>query len=471
MFKIQRRGAARLAAAGLVTGLLAAGAISGAGTASADGVTPAASGATAVLEGLQADKSDAAVISDGAAKRHVSAGLFSMAVDGGGSIQTYCIDIGNHTRPEAKYREAGWSETSLQKNPQASKINWILQHSYPQVTDLAALATASGSGPLTAKTASAGTQVAIWRLSDGAKAEAVDKSAEQLADYLAGPANTGVQEPKASLTLSPSAVSGKSGGKIGPVTVHTSADSANVSLASDAPAGVSVVDAKGQKVTKPVKNGDQLFFNVPAGSADGNTALTVAAVTQVPVGRAFVDINGTDTSHSQTQILAGSSATTVSATATANWAKKGPIPALSAKVDCAKNGVDVTASNKGDEAFTFELAGKKYTIEAGKSQTVTVPVKEDQRYEITITGPKGFSKTFKGVLDCKTAGTPTPSPTPTNQPSPASAGTTTGSTGGDLAQTGSSNATPMIAGIAVALVAVGGGAVFFLRRKKSAAGQ
>ncbi|MFI9104363.1 LAETG motif-containing sortase-dependent surface protein [Streptomyces fildesensis] len=457
MFKIQRRSAARLAAAGLATGLLAAGAISGAGAAFADG------GATAVLGGLQADKSDGVVIHEGGKDKAVNAGLFTMDV-GGGTIQTYCIDIHNPTQKHAKYQEVPWDSSSLHNNPDAGKINWILQHSYPQVADLAALAKASGSGPLTEKTAAAGTQVAIWRFSDKASVDANDPAAEKLAEYL-GKTATDTPEPKATLTLDPPAVSGKSGDKLGPVTVHTtSATPVQIQPALDVPAGVKIVNKSGKAVTT-ASNGDQLFFSIPAGAADGTTSVTATAVTQVPVGRAFTGVD----SKSQVQILAGSSATTATATATGTWAKKGPIPAVSATVDCAKNGVDVTASNKGDEAFTFELAGKKFSIEAGKSKTITVPVKEDQKYEITISGPNGFTKTFKGVLDCKTTGTPTPAPsTSTTQPSPASAGSTTGTTGGDLAQTGGSSATPMIAGIAVALVAVGGGAVFFLRRKKSA---
>jgi LPXTG-motif cell wall-anchored protein len=43
----------------------------------------------------------------------------------------------------------------------------------------------------------------------------------------------------------------------------------------------------------------------------------------------------------------------------------------------------------------------------------------------------------------------------------------TGTQAGDLAETGSSNATPMIAGIAIALVVIGGGAVFLVRKKKA----
>lgn len=457
MFKIQRRGAARLAAAGLATGLLAAGAISGAGAAFADG------GATAVLGGLQANRSDGVVIHEGGKDKSLNAGLFTMDV-GGGTIQTYCIDIHNPTQKHATYQEVPWDSSSLHNNPDAGKINWILQHSYPQVADLAVLAKAANSGPLTEKTAAAGTQVAIWRFSDKASVDANDPAAEKLAAYL-GATATDTPEPKASLTLDPPAVSGKSGDKLGPVTVHTTAATpVQIQPALDIPAGVKIVNKAGKAVTT-ASNGDQLFFSIPAGAADGTTSVTATVATPVQVGRAFTGVD----SKSQVQILAGSSLTTATATATGTWAKKGPIPAVSAVVDCAKNGVDVTATNKGDEAFTFELAGKKFSIEAGKSKTITVPVKEDQKYEITISGPNGFTKTFKGVLDCKTSGVPTPAP---STPSPATAGSTTGTTGttgGDLAQTGSSNATPMIAGIAVALVAAGGGAVFFLRRKKSSA--
>jgi LPXTG-motif cell wall-anchored protein len=141
-------------------------------------------------------------------------------------------------------------------------------------------------------------------------------------------------------------------------------------------------------------------------------------------------------------------------------------------VNCAKGGVDVTAANQGDADFAFQLAGKKYTVAPGGSRTVTVPVDEDQAYSITITGPEDFTKTFEGVLDCETAVTvtSTSSASPSSSPSTASVGgtslATTGNVSGDLAETGTSSATPVIAGIAIALVVVGGGAVFLLRKKK-----
>lgn len=110
-----------------------------------------------------------------------------------------------------------------------------------------------------------------------------------------------------------------------------------------------------------------------------------------------------------------------------------------------------------------------------------MPVGEDEAYDFTVTGPNGFSERFQGVLDCETQGTPAPGTsgggeTPSSSPSPSPSGDTTGGTeggttgggGGDLAETGSSSSTPLIAGIAVAFVAAGGAAVFFLRRKKTA---
>ncbi|WP_275558377.1 Cys-Gln thioester bond-forming surface protein [Streptomyces sp. 5-6(2022)] len=465
MISVRRRGAARLAAAVLASGLVAAGAIVTAGTAAADDAPPSQGGATATLGGLKTF--DKAIIHDNGKDQQVGAGLFEMSVDNGGSIQTYCIDLHNPTQSKAKYEEKSWSETSLANNPNAGKINWVLQNSYPQVNDLGALAKTAGTGPLTEKTAAAGTQVAIWRFSDNAKVDAADPEAEKLADYLEKNAQN-LQEPKASLSLDPPAVSGKAGERLGPVKVHTNADSVTLTPGTEsAGSGVKLVDKSGKTLTS-ASDGGEVYFDVPEGASDGSATLTAQAATKVPVGRAFASAT-----KSQTQILAGSSESTVSATATANWAKKGAVPAVSAEKDCAKGGVDITATNKGDEAFTFELLGQKYTVEAGQSKTVTAPVKEDQSYKFTIAGPNGFEKTFSGVLDCKTSSSGGSSDTPSSQPSPASAGGSAGgdTSGGDLAETGSSSNTPMIAGIAVALVVVGGGAIFFVRKKKAPAGE
>ncbi|MFF4966281.1 Cys-Gln thioester bond-forming surface protein [Streptomyces sp. NPDC001037] len=455
---------ARVAAVTLASAVAATTVLLGAGTAAADETPQTQGGATATIGGLKTYGQ--AVIHEDGGDQQVSAGLFEMSVDGGGTLQTYCVDIHNPTQRDARYQETPWSGTSLGVNKDAGRIRWILQNSYPQVNDLATLAQRAGVRGLSEQDAAAGTQVAIWRYSDGAKVDAVDPQAEKLADYLEKSARDSA-EPQASLTLDPPAVSGRPGDLLGPVIVHTNARGVTVSPSAGAGAGgVRIIDRTGKVITS-AKDGSQLFFDVPEGAADGSAQLTVQASTTVPVGRAFAS-----ESRSQTQILAGSSESTVSATAGATWAGKGAL-AVSARKNCAKSGVDITAANKGDQPFTFELMGAEHTIPAGTSRTVTVPLQEDQPYDFTITGPNGFSHRFTGVLDCKTQGTVTTESTQTlSEPSPATIGGGSSiSSGTDLAATGSSAITPMIAGVAIGLVVIGGAVLVVLRRKEAQAGE
>ncbi|MGX1882584.1 Cys-Gln thioester bond-forming surface protein [Streptomyces sp. NPDC055287] len=462
---VRGRGSARLAAAAVASGLLATGALAAAGPAAAEEAPQHQGGAAATLDGLKTY--DKAVLHADGGDQQIPAGLFQMTVDGGGTLKTYCVDVHRPTQEQAKYLETSWDQTSLGSNRDAGKIRWILEHSYPQVDDLSALAKQAGVDSLTEQTAAAGTQVAIWRYSDHVKVDALDPKAEKLADFLEKNAR-GAAEPSASLTLEPNAVSGKAGEKVGPVTVRTNAGRVTVVPHADAAAsGVKIVGKDGKPVTEAA-NGSRLYFDVPTDATDGTSSLTVQATTSVPVGRAFAGVT-----QSQTQILAGSSESTVSAGATATWAKKGAIPALSARKNCAKGGVDITATNKGDEPFSFELMDLKHTVAAGQSRTVSVPVQEDQAYDFTIEGPGGLKKNFKGILDCKTSGAVGAGPgtgtmdQPRNQPSPATAGNApTAEDGLDLAETGSSDATPMILGVAVAFVVLGVAAVLFVRLKK-----
>jgi hypothetical protein len=244
------------------------------------------------------------------------------------------------------------------------------------------------------------------------------------------------------------------------VTVHTNASGVTVTPPADATAnGVRIVGKDGKAITSAT-DGSQLFFDVPENAAAGTAELTVQASTTVPVGRAFAS-----ESRSQTQILAGSSESTVSATASAAWAARGAIPALSAVENCAKGGVDITAANVGDAAFTFELMGIEHSIPAGESRTVTIPLQEDQAYDFTITGPSGFEKRFTGVLDCKTQSSESGDATQTlSEPSPATVGGTTTDT--NLAETGGTSMTPLIAGTAIGLVVIGGAALLLTARKQ-----
>ncbi|MGQ4514005.1 Cys-Gln thioester bond-forming surface protein [Streptomyces sp. DW26H14] len=476
--RLAGRGTVRLASAAVVSGLLALGVVSGAGVAAADDSSPQhPGGATATLDGLDVHGGAVLHTKDAGGRstdEQLDAGLFEMNVDGGGKLKTYCVDIDNPVQDEAKYVETPWAQTSLGANRDAGKILWILRHSYPQVDDLSALARSAHTGALTAQSAAAGTQVAIWRFSDGADVDATDPQAERLADWLTRHAGT-VAEPRASLSLTPSAVSGQAGQPIGPVTVSTDADSVTVVPPADAAeSGVRITDADGKPVTT-ARNGSKLYFEAPEstrpGAPDAGTAqMTVQATASVPVGRAFAGVN-----KSQTQILAGSSDSTVSATATGGWAPGGSAATLTAQKDCGKGGVDVTAANRGEGVFRFELGDEAETVAAGKAKTITVPVSEDQRYDFTVTGDHGFEQEFSGTLDCRTSSTTPQADQDVTSLDAASVGgpaggDTTDLAGSGLAETGSSSATPMVAGVAIALVLIGGGVIFVLRTRRSASG-
>jgi len=129
---------ARLAASVVASGLVMAGAFIGAGSAVADEGPQHQGGAAAALDGLKTF--DRAVLHTNGKNQQLPAGVFEMTVDGGGKLKTYCIDIHTPTQSQAKYLETPWDQTSLGSNKNAGKIRWILEHSYPKVDDLAALA-------------------------------------------------------------------------------------------------------------------------------------------------------------------------------------------------------------------------------------------------------------------------------------------------------------------------------------------
>ncbi|MFJ3215653.1 Cys-Gln thioester bond-forming surface protein [Kitasatospora sp. NPDC086801] len=487
----------------LTTSLVLGGGLFAAGAAAAAGAPGA--GVKAVLQNtMLGEKIDVE------GKGTVDGGLFTLKTSNG-EIQTYCIDFDNpvYLDSGAKYQESDWKSSSLggkNKVEAAAKIRWILENSYPQVKDLTALGKTAGVDGLTAEDAAAGTQAAIWKFSDNKNATPRNAKAKKLRDYLLGDANKGIAaEPKPSLTLNPDSVSGKSGGKLGPFTLNSSATEVKLTVTGDAADKVKVVDKDGKPVgatlTGPIGKDTQLFLDVPAGTPDGSVALAAAADTVVPSGRVFLSEGYDPKRHSQSMILAGSSKLSVAADAKATWKQgKGALVDSTAQVECENNGVRVAVTNGGDEAATVTVKpGKQLTVQPGKTESVLVPVAEKAAYDITVTGPNGFAKEFKGVLDCKTGVTPptsgpstpaatgtpsnaptgTPSGTPSNAPTgtpsagastaagahPSPAATSSAPGTGGLAQTGASDSTPILAGVAGALVLAGGAAVFVLRRR------
>ncbi|MBV6697632.1 Cys-Gln thioester bond-forming surface protein [Kitasatospora aureofaciens] len=471
----------------LTTSLALGGGLLAAGAAAA--AAPGA-GVTAVVENtMLGEKIDV----DGGST--VEGGLFTLKTSSG-ELQTYCIDFGNpvYLDSQAKYQESDWKSSSLgrkDKAQDASKIRWILENSYPQVTDLEKLSKdAAVDGQLSKEDAAAGTQAAIWKFSDGKDAVPQNSKARQLRDYLIGDKNKGIAaEPKPSLTLAPD-VSGKSGSKLGPFTLNSSAGQVKLAVNGNSADKIKVLDKDGKPVgdalNGPIAKDTQLFLDVPAGTPDGGAVLTASAETVVPSGRVFLSEGYTPEKHSQTMILAGSSKLSVSANAKANWKQgKGALIDSIAQVECENSGVRVSVANGGDEAATVTVKpGKDLTVQPGKTESLLLTVANKAAYDITVTGPNGYTNNFKGILDCKSATTPvtpssgpstpgasgaptTPAGTPSKSSStaPAPAVTSSAPGTGGLAQTGASSNTPILAGVAGALVIAGGAAVFFLRRR------
>ncbi|KOV38956.1 hypothetical protein ADK60_01460 [Streptomyces sp. XY431] len=508
MFQRQGRALPRITTVMLATSTALAGGLFAAGAAAA--ADEPGGGVTAVVQPTLMSEE---IAIEGS--HSIQGGLFTLKT-ADGEIKTYCIDIDHPVdiTKAIEYRESDWKSSSLgrpEKAQDASKIRWILENSYPQVTDLKKLATDAGvKGELTKEDAAAGTQAAIWKFSDGKNAVPVDAEAKQLRDYLVSEKNKGIAaEPKPSLSLTPDSVSGKPGTKLGPFTLNSSANEVKLALAGDAADKVKLVDKDNKPVSDlagPIAKDTQLWLDVPAGTPDGTASINANAETVVPSGRVFLSKGYTPEKHSQTMILAGSTKLAVKDAAKATWkAAKGPLVDSSAVVECVSNGVKVSVANGGDEAATVSVKpGKDITVQPGKIETVIVPVAEDTAYDITVTGPNGFSKNFKGILDCKNTSVTTPTPTPTpsattpstkpSTPAPTTAAPTTaapvvtpsatpsasatttaahpaptstapGTTGG-LAQTGGSDATPVIAAVAGGLVVAGGAAVFLLRRRR-----
>ncbi|MFE9426233.1 Cys-Gln thioester bond-forming surface protein [Kitasatospora sp. NPDC006697] len=483
----------------LATSMAVGGGLAMAGAAAAD----SGSGASGPVYDLQDGLKNGGRIGFTNSETVLSGGLIRLTPHGaaGPEIDTYCIDLGKMTKEGAQYQETGWGSTSLQGNKDAGKINWILQNSYPHVTQLDVLAKEAKVDSLNLDQVEAGTQAAIWQFSDHLPAVPQDKKAAALTAYLVAKA-ADVTEPSPTLDLAPMQISGKSGGVLGPINLTTSASAVTVQLdATSAAAGVEFTDKTGNtvlsdktgKLTAGGKSGDALYLKVPAGTPAGTATVTASSTTELQIGRAFTSLGYTADKHSQTLIVAGSQPVTVNATASASWTPNGPSPAVSSLVNCAQNSVDVTIANNGDQDFTTNVTGggKSYpvTVKPGGSQKVSVPETQGASYEVDVPLLNGQVKKITGVLDCQAATTPPAPSAPATSSAPAStqpstpAASTSASasasapavvpapsasaspSGPSLAFTGGGSSAGLIAGVAGALVLAGAGAVFMMRRR------
>jgi TQXA domain-containing protein len=265
--------------------------------------------------------------------------------------------------------EKDWADHPAADSPFTANqagINWILHNGYPVVstdrlTTRLAETGATLTGGLSEKEAIAGTQAAIWHLSDATDLNrenpvpgqvAAGRDVLALYDFLTGPANVGIgEQPAPSLKIEPDSLSGAAGQRIGPFTVRTNGSVEK--LTADLPDGVTVVDESGAELDAAgVKDGTRLFIDVPAGAADGTADVSLTATARVETGRLFVGRDYGEGGVTQSLIVAQAESSQVTATARGTWPDKQPETTVDNPVDNpVDNAVD---DNAVDNAVATE---------------------------------------------------------------------------------------------------------------------
>jgi TQXA domain-containing protein len=255
----------------------------------------------------------------------------------------YCVEIHTNIDREHEMIEQPWDEYPNPDSPfhdNRDKINWVLHNGFPvkSTDDLAAKLTEGGASltdGLDEKEAIAGTQAAVWHFSDdtdlnrdeplpdgGDEAAAADVIA--LYDFLTGDANGGIgDQPTPALEVSPAELSGKAGERIGPFTVSTTGtiDELKVNL----PEGVKITDVDGVELDAgKIKNGTQLFLDVPADAPEGEASFELKASAKVDTGRLFVGKEYSEGKKTQSVIVAKAEESEISVTASGNWSATPP---------------------------------------------------------------------------------------------------------------------------------------------------
>jgi TQXA domain-containing protein len=344
-FKLARAGAGILGAAVV---LMMAAAI----PASADAVTGTVSQGA---KGLNVD------VGDGF-KNDLSTELIGLSLDDGTKLGTYCVEIDtalDRAQPLVEREFSDFPDKSSAFNENRDMINFILHNGFPakDTTALGKILTDRGTtlsdGSLSVQEAVAGTQAAIWHFSDRTdlnQAQAVPGDARSSVDVLAlyefliGPDNVGLQDqPVAALQIDPKAKSGTAGERIGPFTVKTTGTISKLSTAL--PQGVRITDADGNQLkARQIKNGTEVFFDVPEETGDGGAMFRLTASASVDTGRLFTGQN--EAERTQSLIVAQSEKTNLTEQAQAQWVE----------ADANQTPPDAQGGNAPDEDVDDNLA-------------------------------------------------------------------------------------------------------------------
>ncbi|MFD4673013.1 thioester domain-containing protein [Lentzea sp. NPDC058450] len=259
-------------------------------------------------------------------------------------VYAYCVELPTPLKDGDHLREATWGThpNKDSKFPQnAGKVLWILTNSFPALS-MDDVKKKWGSQFSKEETIAA-TQTAIWHFTDGAELDTNDgRNKQDVKDLYAklveqAEKNEIKDQPKPTLEIEPVSQTGKTGEKIGPFTVTTTAS--EVKLTADLPEGVTITDEAGNPL-QVKKKGDQLavqgtgdkiskfFVNVPADAKDGEAKFKLSAEATLQAGRLFVakDKASTgDDGKAQSLVVAQPTKAKVEKEAKADW-KAGVVP-------------------------------------------------------------------------------------------------------------------------------------------------
>jgi TQXA domain-containing protein len=274
--------------------------------------------------------------------RNLSTSLIGFRLEDGTKLGMYCVEI--HTRIDRDHPmvEQPWDNYPNEGSPfnqNRNKINWILHNGFPvmSVDQLGGTLTEGGAtlnDGLDEKEAIAGTQAAVWHFSDDTQLnrdnplpgadDAASADVLALYDFLTGEKNVGIgDQPTPALEVSPTEMSGKAGERIGPFTVSTTGSIDE--LVANLPEGVKITDLDGAELdASKIKNGTELFLDVPAEAAEGEASFELKASAQVDTGRLFVGENYTEDHKTQSLIVAKAEKSEISVTAGGDWAATPP---------------------------------------------------------------------------------------------------------------------------------------------------
>lgn len=267
--------------------------------------------------------------------RNLTAKLFEFTLDDGTKLQMYCVEI-NTDVSSKKMIERPWDDYPSATSPfneGREEINWVLHHGYPvkgadALTEVLAGKGVALNNGINKKEALTATQAAVWHYSDGVDIDlddpltggntASEADVVALYKYLTGPDNIGIgDQPTPALQVSPTELEGEAGTRIGPFTVNTNGEVQG--LASDLPEGVKITDLDGVELdATKIKNGTQVFLDVPADAAEGEGSFELTATASVDTGRLFV---GKDYEQNPTQslIVATAESSEIVAKGAAKW--------------------------------------------------------------------------------------------------------------------------------------------------------